>query len=202
MVPPPAVRVTGAYGACAGMTEDNMGSGQPARSGNPKADAKAAKAYAKASRPWHKKKRYWLLALIAVVVIASSAGATGGDESGSSDSGDEAANGGSSSKPIKVTAKKILKEFEENEAAADSKYKGERVRVSGVVDKVDTEFIDEDEYVVRVGAGTDFDLTTVNCDDQSSEAVSSLKKGQDITVVGEFEDGGDLGVELKNCSIQ
>ena len=35
---------------------------------NPKAAAKAAKAYAKASRPWFKKKR-WLLAGVALVVI-------------------------------------------------------------------------------------------------------------------------------------
>jgi hypothetical protein len=46
--------------------------------GNPKADAKAAKAYAKASRPWFKKKRWWLAAAVLVMIIASAAG--GGSE--------------------------------------------------------------------------------------------------------------------------
>ncbi len=49
----------------------------PAPFGSPadaKAQAKAAKAYAKASRPFYKKKRYYLLALIVVIIIAAFAG--------------------------------------------------------------------------------------------------------------------------------
>jgi hypothetical protein len=108
-----------------------------------------------------------------------------------------------SSKPdVSVDAKKILKEFEENEASADGKYKGKTLEVSGVVDKVDTEILDEDEYSVQIGGGTDFELITVNCNDQSSKDVSKIKKGQKITVIGAFDDGGDLGVELADCTIQ
>lgn len=118
------------------------------------------------------------------------------------DSSESGSDKKSNSKPVKVQAKKILKEFEENEAAADGKYKGKTLQVAGVVDKIDTEFIDDEEYVVNVGAGTDFELITVNCDDQASKDVASLKKGQQITVVGDFEDGGDLGVELENCKIK
>lgn len=52
-------------------------------SGNPKADAKAAKAYAKASRPFYAKKRFWLLgvvALIVIVAVASSGGSKDDDK--------------------------------------------------------------------------------------------------------------------------
>lgn len=118
---------------------------------------------------------------------------------------DEASGSGSksSAKPdVKVEAKKILKEFEDNEAAADGKYKGKTVAVSGVVDKVDTELLDDNQYVVRIGAGSDFELTTVNCNDQTSKDVSKIKKGQKLTVIGAFDDGGDLGVELKDCRIK
>lgn len=118
------------------------------------------------------------------------------------DGSESGSNKKNNSKPVKVQAKKILKEFEENEAAADGKYKGKTLQVAGVVDKIDTEFIDDEEYVVNVGAGSDFELITVNCDDQASKDVASLKKGQQITVVGDFEDGGDLGVELDNCKIK
>jgi hypothetical protein len=106
------------------------------------------------------------------------------------------------SKPIKVQASKILKEFEENEAAADAKYKNKTLEVSGFVDKIDTEFIDDEQYVVNVSDGSEYAIFTVNCDDQKSKDVTPLKKGQKITVVGNFEDGGDLGVELDNCSIK
>lgn len=113
-------------------------------------------------------------------------------------------NGGDEKKKplVKVKAQKILKEFSENEAAADSKYQGKRLRVTGVVDKVDTELFDDGEYEVQVGGGSGFDIITVNCDDQSSKDVTPLKKGQQIVVVGDFEDGGDLGVELDACKIK
>lgn len=182
----------------------------PAPSGNPKADAKAAKAYAKASRPWYKMKRYWLLAFfLLIVVIAAMSGGGGGAEGTASDGGDTAAaaddneskSNERAEKAVKVEAKKILKEFEENEAAADAKYDDKVLQVSGVVDKIDTEVWDDEQYVIRVGAGTDFEFIHVNCNDQSQSDVTSIKKGQDITVVGKFDDGGDLGVELKDCKV-
>lgn len=46
---------------------------------NPKAEAKAAKAYAKASRPWYKKKRF-LGPLGLVVIIAIAVGTSGGTD--------------------------------------------------------------------------------------------------------------------------
>ena len=48
--------------------------------GNPKADAKAAKAYAKATRQWFKKKRWWLAGAIIVIVGATSASGGGSGE--------------------------------------------------------------------------------------------------------------------------
>lgn len=60
---------------------------------NPKAAAKAAKAYAKASRPWYKKKR-WIAAIVVGVIIVAAALGSGGEEgatrgggSGGSDDG-------------------------------------------------------------------------------------------------------------------
>jgi hypothetical protein len=47
---------------------------------DPRASAKAQKAYAKAQRPWYKKKRFIIpLVILAIIVIASAAGA-GGDK--------------------------------------------------------------------------------------------------------------------------
>lgn len=59
---------------------------------NPKAAAKAAKAYAKASRPWFKKKRY--IGTLALVVIIGIVAATSG---GGSDGGPEKVAAGSGS---------------------------------------------------------------------------------------------------------
>lgn len=73
-----------------------------------KAQAKAEKAYAKASRPFYKKKRFILLAVIAIIVIIVIASNSGGGSSSSSSSG-----GGSSSGTKTVGL---------NQAARDGKF--------------------------------------------------------------------------------
>jgi hypothetical protein len=106
-------------------------------------------------------------------------------------------------KVIKVTAAKILQQFEDNEAAADLQYGDHQLlEVSGFVSKVDTELFHDDRYVINVsGPDYEYAFATVNCDGQSAEDVASIKVGQKITVGGDFQDGGDLGVELGGCHI-
>jgi hypothetical protein len=67
------------------QTPDKPQQGPPVRT-NPKADAKADKAYAKAMRPWYKKKRFILPAGFVLFLMAVSAGSSGGG-SGSGDNG-------------------------------------------------------------------------------------------------------------------
>jgi hypothetical protein len=35
----------------------------------------------------------------------------------------------------------------------------------------------------------------------STGELSTLKKGNKTTVIGEFDDGGDLGVDVKDCKL-
>ena len=188
-----------------------------------KADAKAAQAYAKATRPWYKKKRWWLAGFVLILIMGSALGGGGeeGDDTTATDNSSEPTDtetkkkkASSQEEPeeepeeepaaqtVKIAAVALLKEFEGNEAAADLKFKGKVLEVTGKVSKVDTELMDEDEYVVMVNGGGDFEFLTVDCDDQSSDDVVKLTQGQAITVVGDFEDGGDLGVDLDNCTIK
>ena len=189
---------------------------------NPKADAKAAKAYYKASRPWYKKKR-WIAAMVLLVCIIIGSLSGGGssdkpeaasDNGGTASSSPTSDSGSSSTKASKpkatpkptakamnVKAGQILKEFDENEAAADGKYKGKTFRVTGIVGKVDTELIDDNQYIIQVGSGSDYEFTYVNCNDISSSVAAKVNKGAKVSVLGEFDDGGDLGVELKDCSL-
>jgi len=116
--------------------------------------------------------------------------------------GGDGGSGRSNAKPdLTVSATSMIKEYEENEAAADKKYQGKVLEVSGVVDKIDTELFDDEKYIIQVGGGGQFELFTVNCPGQSGDAVADIKKGQKITVIGEFDDGGDLGVELTDCRV-
>lgn len=114
---------------------------------NPKAAAKAAKAYAKASRPWYRKKRWWLVAVVAIIVIAVAAGGGGSDDgptvvddagsgtSSSSDTGSETsadapaedAKPGTESNPVAVgqTVELAGTRYTVKEAATSSSVGGE-----------------------------------------------------------------------------
>jgi hypothetical protein len=55
--------------------------GGPETSRSTKADHKAAKAYAKATRPWYKKKRWWAAGLLILIIAASAGSGAGTDQS-------------------------------------------------------------------------------------------------------------------------
>lgn len=179
---------------------------------NAKAQAKAAKAYAKATRPWYKKKRWGLAAAVLVIIGATQAGGSEDPEAIASEpTASESTTGAKTpakKKPanpepeaqaVEVTAEAIVKEFGENELAADTKYKGKTLKISGVVDSIDTDLFDEEKYILALGGGGDFELFTVNCNDMSTDELATLNTGQTVTVVGQFDDGGDLGVEVSDC---
>lgn len=52
----------------------------PDRPQSTKADHKAAKAYAKATRPWYKKKRWWAAGLLLIIIIIASVGGGAGSD--------------------------------------------------------------------------------------------------------------------------
>lgn len=104
-------------------------------------------------------------------------------------------------KPIKVEAAKMVKEFEKNELAADSKYKGKDLRITGVVSKIDTDVWDDEKYILALGSGDEWEFLTVNCNDMPTDELSTLEVGQTVTVLGTFDDGGDIGVEVKDCRL-
>jgi hypothetical protein len=102
-------------------------------------------------------------------------------------------------KAMNVQAARLVKEFERNELAADAKYDGKTLRITGRIDKIDTDIWDEDKYILRLGKK--WDLIGVNCNDMPTDELATLQQGQTVTVVGNFDDGGDLGVEVANCHL-
>ena len=71
-----------------------------------------------------------------------------------------------------------------------------------MVDKVDTELFDEDKYILSVGTGDEWEFLTVNFYDIDSADLEDLEEGDKVTVVGEFDDGGDLGVTIRNAHMK
>jgi hypothetical protein len=104
-------------------------------------------------------------------------------------------------KAVNIRAAKLVKEFEKNELQADAKYKGKTLRITGVVAEVDTELLDDEKYYVSLGSGSKWEFLYVNCHDMSNDELATLKVGKHATVIGKFDDGGDLGVEVADCQL-
>lgn len=166
---------------------------------SPQAQAKAAKAYRKASRPWFKKKRFWLLGLIAVIIIFAVATSGGDDATPSDEVSSGASNGaaqGADEKQeaaeepaVEVTAEKLIADLESNALAAANEYKGKNVIVTGNVSNIDA----SGDYFSITG-GDEFTLTSVmiQIDESHLDTVSKFSEGQEVTVTGKVTDVGEV----------
>jgi hypothetical protein len=99
---------------------------------------------------------------------------------------------------VKVDAATILKEYEANEVAGDNKYKDKIVEITGVVESVGKDLLDD--VYISVGTGAEFEIATVQCfiTKDHVEKSASLQKGQKITVTGRV-DGIMFNVLVKDC---
>lgn len=178
----------------------------------------------KPKKAWYK--RWWAILLGVIIAIMIINGLNGGGETPATDeTSSSAADAPADSAPaaeapaedadaeepapapaekpakefdLAVKAQQLLKDFEDNELAADKLYADKTLKVTGVVEKIDTDLFDEDKYILRLTGGGDFEILSVNVEGLSQDELATLKTGQKVTVIAEFEDGGDLGVEMSD----
>ncbi|MEV5120347.1 hypothetical protein MRBLST12_003350 [Stenotrophomonas indicatrix] len=78
---------------------------------------------------------------------------------------------------LEVTATTMFSDYQDNEIAADGKYKGKALLVSGTVDSISSDFMDKP--VVQLSAKP---FGFVQASDLPKDVAASLKKGQKITL--------------------
>lgn len=99
---------------------------------------------------------------------------------------------------VSVTASQLVSEYKQNEIAADSKYKGKTLEVTGSVGTIGETF--GKQYVTLK---SDDLIIAVQCFLKSSESekAATLSQGQSITVQGK-NDGMSLNISLSSCEIK
>jgi len=99
----------------------------------------------------------------------------------------------------RVSANGLYSEYDSNEVAADLKYRGKVVVVSGVVNRIGKGFVGG-LYITLGGSGF---LDGVQCHFPKGEEASlaNLSKGQEVIVKGTV-DGQMIFVSVKGCRIQ
>jgi hypothetical protein len=94
-----------------------------------------------------------------------------------------------------LTVEMYLREFETNEEAAQAKYQGKTVELSGVVDNVGR-FYDHDFVELQEGGDTPRNFLGVRCEMIDAEPWAKVVPGQRIKVKGQYE---GIGRTLSSC---
>jgi hypothetical protein len=108
----------------------------------------------------------------------------------------------SSEKIMQVKIDKILSDYKNNQVAADNKYKGNLVQVTGIVDDVKKDIM-SNPYVT-LGTGQQFELPQVQAffTDSMNNQLAQLNKGSKITVVCKVDGLMIMNVLVKDCLIK
>lgn len=103
---------------------------------------------------------------------------------------------------VVVTSANISKEYSENEVAADAKYKGKLIEISGKVYSIDNGLFDN-EIIIRLSDGK-YDLNNSWCymKESEREKAISLKKGQQVTLIGTGDSATVSSPVLKDCVVK
>ena len=103
---------------------------------------------------------------------------------------------------LSISATELINAYKENEVKADKMYKGKIVEVNGIVDAIDSGI--DDKAIVRLSDGDKFSIYTVSCyiDDENQDNACELKKGENVTIIGEAN--GEIAGEpvIKDCKIK
>ena len=103
-------------------------------------------------------------------------------------------------KTTTINAFQLVDDYKNNEVAADERYKGKVLEVSGSIESIGKDLMDT--MYVSFGGGGKFELRRVQCffDDSETDKLAKLSKGQWITIKGRC-DGLMGNVLLKECAI-
>ena len=96
-----------------------------------------------------------------------------------------------------ITASKLYKEYNSNEIAADEKYKGKIIEVTGVIRDIGNDIMDN-AYITLVG---DEYFGDIQCYFNEKSVVAKLSKGKRITVIGSCS-GLMINVQINNCIVR
>lgn len=147
--------------------------------------------------------KHKIITIILVLVILFIIGSIFGGNNGTSQVSDLRTNSNEPQKevvaPIQITSIQLSEEYDANKVAADAKYKGKILEVTGIIDNIGKDILD-DPYVVLKGTPTK--LFGIQCMFKKSDEqkLINLSKGSEITLTGKVS--GELigNVILRECN--
>lgn len=101
---------------------------------------------------------------------------------------------------IVVAIADFVEEFDTNQLAAETKYEGQTVQLSGFVYNISEDILGTPFVIINPTKEEYYFGTSVQCFFENKSELISLANGQEVTVRGEF-DTQLMNVMIKNCQI-
>jgi hypothetical protein len=98
---------------------------------------------------------------------------------------------------IVVSAARVYYDYSQNEVAADKKYKGKRIRVTGIVNSIAKDILKDAFVTLQAG-----EFGEVQCYFDDESQLISLKKGQEIIIHGLGDGMAIINPIIRKCRLQ
>lgn len=147
-----------------------------------------------------------LAAFLLVFGIAAILGALGGGEAPSSSTGENTpGNSVVYTQPaetiIEVSPATLRAEYQENEVAADAKYDNNLLKITGTINNIGKDILDDVYLTIETGEYL-YDIQCYFSDASQIDIVATLKDGDTITLIGRCSGLSLTNVIVKDCEIQ
>jgi putative nucleic acid binding protein len=169
-------------------------------------DAKASKCpHCQADqRGWFRRHPVWtvILTLIVIGIIGSAAGGSKTSTTNNSTSNTQTNTQQTAQvAPIVVDAQTLVAAYDSNKLSAQDKYTGKTVQTTGYIANISQDVTGN--YYLSLNPTNDqyYAGTTMQCYFQNKSVLTSLSKGQSVTVKGTMQDMSLGIVEMQNCSL-
>lgn len=101
-----------------------------------------------------------------------------------------------------ITATKLVNAYKDNEVKADSLYKNKLLIITGVIDSIGKDILDQTYITLNDGSKYSFDYAQCYFSDaQEIAKVAELSKGKKVTVIGKCTGATILNPSVKDCKI-
>lgn len=100
---------------------------------------------------------------------------------------------------IEVNTSSFIKEFDENQLAAEEKYKDKIIRFSGYIRNISEDIMGSPFLSINPTSDEYYYGTNIQCMFKEKSELTSLKNGQSITLEGKVDNQSIGIIVIKNC---
>lgn len=140
-----------------------------------------------------------------VFLLVLSSAINGTDDTTTTGSGDSSVSSLQKSEPeieyIEVTANDLWNAFDDNEVAAEEKYNGKPVKVTGVISEINSAGTLTSANILLKADGAFLGCVQCNFNSSNAKALANLQKGQSVTITGTCGKLSITNIMISGCKV-